>query len=253
MEDLGSVYLLSLDMTADSGDLMQNYICETLWRDASYLNKLASKYETTEITGYLAVDKYTGVFTAGGCNYAGVHTIDGTDYTLALQSDQSVCAPSADAYKEITDESAPETEPEDKATPLFYKVTGKDGQQMWLLGTIHVGDARTAYLPKEIYDAFAASDALAMEVDLEAFEALLKEDDELAQQVSGAYYYSDGTMTADHIDAALYEKALKYMKASGNYNMNTVLVCSCVYSCGKLIQNIEIHIDNLWTFPVYFG
>lgn len=245
MEDLGSVYLLSLDMTADSGDLMQNYICETLWRDASYLNKLASKYETTEITGYLAVDKYTGVFTAGGCNYAGVHTIDGTDYTLALQSDQSVCAPSADAYKEITDESAPETEPEDKATPLFYKVTGKDGQQMWLLGTIHVGDARTAYLPKEIYDAFAASDALAMEVDLEAFEALLKEDDELAQQVSGAYYYSDGTMTADHIDAALYEKALKYMKASGNYNMNTVYMKPSVW-CTAL-ENFFLQQGNLLT------
>ena len=100
------------------------------------------------------------------------YTIDGTEYPLTLQFDQSFEAPAKGAYQEITEEMPEEAEPENKATPLFYHVTGEDGQEMWLLGTIHVGDERTAYLPEEIYNAFAASDALAVECDSEAFDEL---------------------------------------------------------------------------------
>lgn len=219
--DLGTLYLVEFTYSEDFGNTIQNSICSMFWDDPSFLNQYASAYVTNETTGYLAFDKYTGMPTSTGYYYEGTHTIDGSDYTLSLQSDQSIEVPSLGAYKEITDEMLPEEEPEVTPTPLFYHVTGENGQEMWLFGTIHVGDNRTAYLPQEIFDALGSSDALALECDTEGFDEQCEEDEALQDQVSALYFYSDGTTIQDHIDEELYEAALKYLKATGNYNMNS--------------------------------
>jgi len=92
---------------------------------------------------------------------------------------------------------------------------------MWLFGTIHVGDSRTGSLPQELYDAFAASKALAVECDTDAFDEQLETDDALSAKVSAAYFYGDGSTAKDHIkDETLYEDAVRAMKASGNYHSN---------------------------------
>ena len=220
MEDLGTLYYMEYTYHEDYGDYMQNNVCTSLFGNPTILNNMASAYVTDEIGGYLSIDKYTGLIVANGYKYQGTHTIDGDPYTLTDQLDQSFVLPSFGAYKAVTEELLPEAEPENKATPLFYHVTGDNGQEMWLLGTIHVGDERTGYLPQEIYDAFAASDALALECDTEAFDKLLEEDEELQDEASGYYYYDDGSTVAEHVDEELYTTALKYMKATGNYNMN---------------------------------
>ena len=119
---------------------------------------------------------------------------------------------------ENINEMLPEEEPENKATPLFYHVTGEDGQEMWLFGTIHVGDERTAYLPQEIYDAFSASDALALEFSSKAFEKKMEEDAELQSQIASLSIYSDGTTLQDHLSKESYELLQKHLKATGNFN-----------------------------------
>ncbi len=218
--DMGSVYLLEFEFNEDFGNNTQNNICNMLWGDPSFLVNMSSKYETTKSTGYLSIDKYTGLSMAGGYYYEGVHTIEGTDYILSLQTDQALNAPSTGAYKEITGEMPAEEEPENKATPLFYHVTGKDGQELWLLGTIHIGDERTAYLPQEIRDAFENSDALALECDSDAFMEQLEKDEALQEQVSALYYLNDGVTLESLMSAEEYALALKVSKATGNYSMN---------------------------------
>lgn len=232
MEDLGSLYYMEFTLNEDFGNMEQSIICTTLFQNPGLLNSLASAYTTDEVTGYMSVDKFTGMPVAVGFSYQGTHTIEGDPYVLTCQNDISYTLPSLGAYKEVTDKMPPEAEPEQKATPLFYHVTGDNGQEMWLLGTIHVGDERTAYLPQEIYDAFAASDALALECDTEAFDEQMEEDDELSDQVSDLYFYDDGTTIADHIDEELYTKALKYVKATGNYNMNAEYMKPSIWSQG---------------------
>lgn len=224
--DLGSTYLLEFTFNEDLGNTMQSTLCQMIFQNPSLLNSYASAYVNKDMTGYLAVDKYTGAITANGMNFEGVHTIDGDDYSLILQKDQSFCVPSYGAYETITEKPRPETEPEQKATPLFYHVTGENGQEMWLLGTIHVGDERTGFLPQEIYDAFAASDALALEIDSDAFDEQVENDEKLLEKVSKAYYYQGETTVADILDEELYTRALQHLKASGNYsdNMNYMKV-----------------------------
>ena len=256
--DLGSVYYLEYQLNDNFGNTMQNNICKMLWNDPSFLYNLASKYENSELNGYLSIDKYTGMPVAAGYYYKGIHTIENQDYELTLQYDQSLEAPAKGAYKEITEEMPEETEPENKATPLFYHVTGENGQEMWLLGTIHVGDERTGFLPQEIYDAFAASDALALECDSEAFDEQMEKDDKLSEQVSNLYFYSNGTSVqsliekyeaehpedkeeteeaedtentddaedtentddAEEEEEDTYTQVLRLLKATGSYNMN---------------------------------
>ncbi len=176
----------------------------------SYCDNPQDSYTAKEKTGYFSVDKRTGIVTACGTRSECVHTkkTTVTHRNMALQS------PSAAAYEALIG-SPPAGKPETLAKPLLYKVTGTAGQEMWLFGTIHIGDDRTAYLPQEVYDALSASTSLALEFDNEKFEKRLQFDSDLAQQVNMAYFAQK--QTKEYLDADVYELALKYIKASGNF------------------------------------
>ncbi len=247
--DLGSICLLEYQLNDNFGNTMQNYISEMLWQDPSFLINMASKYENSEVNGYLSIDKYTGLPVAAGYYYKGVHTIEGNDYEMTLQLDQSIEAPAKGAYHAITDQLLPEEEPENKATPLFYHVTGKDGQQMWLFGTIHIGDERTAYLPNEIRDAFVNSDALALECNTEQFEKQLEKDDKLAEQVSDLYFYTTGIEAVKlSLSADDYAYAQKLLKAVGGNNSNMPYAKPYLWSDAiehfYLRQGYQLHSDQ---------
>jgi uncharacterized protein YbaP (TraB family) len=217
---VSGAYLAEFTLTDAFGDATCQNVCSSIFSDPNLLNNAASDYKNKELTYYLAVDQYTGLPTALGYYYEGVHTIDGQEFPLTQQVDYSIDAASLASYEEITEEPSPDKENEG-ATPLLYRVTGDNGQEMWLFGTIHVGDSRTGSLPQAFYDAFAASDALAIECNTDAFYEQMEDDEALSAQVSAAYFYDDGTTTKDHItDEALYEDAVKMMKASGNYHGN---------------------------------
>ena len=219
--DLGNLLLVEFIGNDDLAESIEEFLCERMLGDPDLLDTHASAYRTEKLEYYIGIDKNLGLPTSIGIHYTGYHTIDGVEYMLDYQMDESIYIASLSAYEAVTKQSAPDTEPDEKATPVFYHVTGPDGQEMWLLGTIHVGDDRTGYLPQSIYDAFDASDALAVECNIRAVDEQLEMDDELLEILSKCYYYADGTTTADHIeDKELYEYALKLLKASGSYHYN---------------------------------
>ncbi len=217
--DLGSLYLIEYTGTEELALSLSEDFSATYLGSANLLQSLASSYQTNQLDYYLALDKYTMLPTACGYFYEGCHTIEGQECLLIDQYDQSYDLASLTAYKAIYEETSPDIEPETKPTPLFYHVTGPDGEEMWLLGTIHVGDDRTAFLPQEIYDALLSSDALAVECDTDGFDKALETDEALQSQVSALYFYE--TTIADHIVTEdLHENAVKTMKATGNYFYN---------------------------------
>lgn len=219
--DLGNTLLFEYTGTEEMALSTCEIICQTWFGNATVLEELASKYETNTMTFYIALDRYSLLPTAAGQKYEGTHTIQRQKCPISYQSDQSFDLGHLDAYKAITEEAPEEIQPETGATPLFYKVTGENGQQMWLLGTIHIGDNRTAYLPQAIYDALNGADALAIECNTEAFSDQVDEDEKLQEQLSECYYYTDGTSMQKHIVTEdLYEDAVRFLKASGNYDFN---------------------------------
>ena len=218
LTELPGGYLLEYTLSDFYCNVLKDYGAGKIMADPGYIDSLASRYDHQEYTGYLAIDGLTGLPTAVSYTYSGAHIIDGVEYVLALQMNQSMDMASLTSYEAVADEPFPVDPPENPATPLFYHVTGPEGEEMWLMGTIHVGDNRTAHLPQEIYDAFNASDALAVEFNNDAFQEELENDSALAQKVYGFYMYSDGTTVKDHIsDPELYENAVKLMKFAGEY------------------------------------
>ena len=215
MEDMNGFWYIEYTGNEEFGRVVEDMAAYDLTGDSDYLDSYAGEYKTDTAEGYVIIDKDSLLPIACGIDYQGRHNIDGTYYRLYYTVNQTISVGDPSVYTEITDEMFPEEEPEDQATPLFYEVTAPDGSKLYLLGTIHVGDERTGNLPQEIYAAFEASDALAVEVDVLSLTERLETDEELQMRIGQSYYYSDGTTLADHLDEELYEQALKMANFGG--------------------------------------
>ncbi|MBR6377340.1 MAG: TraB/GumN family protein [Oscillospiraceae bacterium] len=228
---LPSIWQLKDAVVYDAGDyLLMEYqaddsFSEEMDRQANYklfqnetaLMDMAEKYAPATMEGYLAVEKNTWLPTAVGTNYVASHVIDGSSYRIGLEQRIGLSLYDQDTYEEITGEPLPDREPEQKPTPVFYEVEDSNGAKLYLFGTIHVGDDRTAFLPQAIYDALDSADALAVEFDDKAFEEELSNNPELMQKVAEAYYYTDGSTISDHLEEELYESAQRFLKITGSY------------------------------------
>lgn len=228
---VGDTALIEYTFSDEFAENTESYYCQTYFGDPSLLRNLASETVVSQNGGYIGIDLTTGMPLSMSQNYVVTHTIDGDDFIFALSNQIGLQLGTKESYKTITGEDLPVEEPAEKATPVFYKVTGANGETMWLLGTIHVGDERTAFLPQEIYDAFNASDALALEFDSESYTNSLMEDEEAIQAYITAMLYTDGSTLEDHIaDGELYDNTIKLLKATGNYaNENVVLLTKPVF------------------------
>lgn len=184
------------------------------------LDNYAESYETTSAGGYLALNRWTGLPTAMGQYLQRNHTISGVPFRLTYQLDQALELPSQTALQTLTGESDAESPPAETAAPLFYHVTGEDGQEMWLLGTIHLGDERTGFLPDQIMNAFNAADALAVEFNTLTFNDTLLSDSTLQAELTSAYYYTDGSTAQSHLDDELADQLTMLMRISGYNDIN---------------------------------
>lgn len=238
-EDIGGLLFLEMELNEQWGQDTADSTTILLFEDKDFLNNFASAYKTTARTYYMVLDCATGLPVSSGTTFSGVHTIDGSDYILSLDSTQSYRIANPDTYEALAGETAPET----PATPLFYRVTGKAGQELYLLGTIHVGDARTAFLPDEIYDALNKSDALAVESDVIKLEEDMATDPEVAAQFAAIYVNPDGSATKDQLDADVYNRAVKLLKAGGNYSSNVEYMKPYLWSSS--IENFYITLGQL--------
>lgn len=107
-------------------------------------------------------------------------------------------------------------EPTEKgsSTPLLYKVTDKSGNVVWLFGSIHVGREDFYPLPDYVLDAYKNSDALAVEVDIIAFEK------DFAAQMTAMQelIFTNGSKIKDYISDETYNKAVEILKENNLYN-----------------------------------
>ena len=226
---VGDTLLLEYTFTNEVGEDLRDDLSETYLGDRNLITSLSSSYETTAMSGYIGIDASTGMPLSAAQTYMAKHTVDGQEFLLSWVNQQKLQLGNLRTRDAIVGEPLPPEEPAEKAAPVFYKVTGAEGQQMWLLGTIHVGDERTAFLPLEIYDAFDASDALAVEFESESYTAKLMEDEEAMQRYLEAFLYTDGTSTQEHIgDEELYEQLQKFLQATGTYDA-TMLVTKPIF------------------------
>lgn len=92
---------------------------------------------------------------------------------------------------------------------FFWKVE-KDGAEVYLLGSIHVGNEYLYPMRPEIEEAFANADQLVVEVNVAKPVS-----EELVKQIQGYAMYDDGSVLSDHIAAETYNKLKGILKEIG--------------------------------------
>lgn len=93
---------------------------------------------------------------------------------------------------------------------LIWEVKS-DTATIYLVGSIHVANDDTYPLQQKLLDAFAISDAIAVEVDVVA----LQEDMELMTEISSMMIYTDGTNLTNHISDELLSIFNDYVEQYG--------------------------------------
>lgn len=209
--------LVEFDYTESQALNWEDCAAGAVYSNPAFLDNLSSDYKTVTATGHVSFDKDTLLPTGIYISYAGSHNIEGDMVMITFEASLQVDPSNDQAYKEVTGKFPNAKEPEKKATPLFYEVTSPEGGKMYLFGTIHIGDVRTSYLPDEICSALESSDVLALEINTETYM-----DDVMASNIyTDLYregtYYTDGTTIKDHLSEELYEKAVNFLKMSGQY------------------------------------
>lgn len=100
------------------------------------------------------------------------------------------------------------------ATPLLYKVSDENGNVLWLFGSIHVGMESYYPLPEYVLTAFDGSDALAVEMDIMAFEWNFPLQTQLLQKLM----YLDGSTVQSHLQPETYRRAVEILEENESYN-----------------------------------
>lgn len=125
------------------------------------------------------------------------------------QTDTTAAQASAAAGHE-----APETAPHadsDGIHPMLFHVTGENGQEMYLFGTIHVGDERTDVAMQKLAPILERCDALAVEFDIVAYEKDLTSQVEAMTQ----FVSEDGSTVDQHMPAELYAQSSALLEEAG--------------------------------------
>ncbi len=219
LSEQGDAWLLKYTFNEEAGRALSSLAVRTLFADPELLDKASSGYRTAQAEGFLSLDKETLLPINTGLEFQGLHTIGGQEYPLVMQAELNLIPNAGNIYYTVFEENPADlTAPEQAPTPLMYRVKDKAGHELVLLGTIHVGDSRNHFLPKEIYEALEQSDFLAVECDIKAFEEQLEAGDpEALKLYQAAYLYQDGTMPEDHMSEEEYADFLDSLKTWGGW------------------------------------
>lgn len=101
--------------------------------------------------------------------------------------------------------------PSGEVHPMLFHVTGPEGQEGYLFGTIHVGDARIDTVLELLKPYLDRCDALAVEFDLLAYEK------DLGAQMKSMtqFVLTDGSKASDHMPEELFQRASALLSEAG--------------------------------------
>ena len=143
---------------------------------------------------------------------------------------ETTTAPETAAPAPETTEAPATTDPapigETGVHPMLFHVTGENGQEMYLFGTIHVGDERIQTALEKLTPYLDGCDALAVEFDVVGYEQKLMTDLQAQIAYYAPFVLTDGTDVSEHMPAETYEKAVDLLRKAGlmpslmkNYNL----------------------------------
>ncbi len=102
----------------------------------------------------------------------------------------------------------------DTPEPALWKATDPEtGNELYLMGTIHVLSEEKFSMPDYLLDVYENSDGIAVEYDIRELEEISG-----AQELLLKMIYSDGSTISDHISEEAYEAGKKCLSDLGMYS-----------------------------------
>lgn len=154
---------------------------------------------------------------ASGCSHPGHQANTGTSAVSVITVDSSAESASPDTASAVscgTDEQASAATPSDNSiTPAVWKVQADNGNIVYMMGTIHVGDDAVNHMPDYFERAYVASDAIAVEADIDAAST----DTAQLTELAGKLYYTDGTTIKEHLSTETYNGIVALLKQKNVY------------------------------------
>lgn len=228
-------WLIEFDYDEIYGEELQAHFCNEILQDPDFLSENADSFTLDKASGYLSLEKATGLPMCCGIDFSGRHRIRFANYELSAMAEVSFLPMDPLVEYQLTDELPPTEAAGPDPTPLFYRVTAENGQTMWLFGTIHVGDERTGRLPDYIWAALQESDALAVECDTSPMDDL-DNNPEFLNLYYECYLYGDGSTAYDHVSSENAEAMEETLKVYGGY-LTMELMNYIVGSVNSTIEN----------------
>ncbi len=95
-------------------------------------------------------------------------------------------------------------------TPKVWEIKDEDGNVMYMMGTIHLGNEEIMHMPDYFESTFAGCDALAVECDTTKMAMDLTQITKLM--------YTDKSTIKEHVSEEDYQKAVEILSGSSMYN-----------------------------------
>lgn len=189
--------LLGLNLEKNKEYTYQGYIVDGTREDVlTALYNIANQYELPK---ELTITEYDPI---GYMQYRGI--LNGTNKGLELENPCTVEQAVVFATRIIEDIYNVTNA---GAKGLMWKVSNGENQ-LYLLGSIHIGDTNLYPIRKVVKDAFEQSDMLIVEANV------LGNQEEMNKFIQQAMY-TDGTTLHDHVTQETYEKCMKVFEQYG--------------------------------------
>lgn len=176
---------------------------------------------------------------ASGCSNEKNNKTESSLTNSNVTSDQDSVQPGAD-------NSTPQkTLSQSKITPAMWKVENKNGNYIYMFGTIHAADGDASVMPDYFESAYNDSQAIAVEADVSD----MINDPTLTAGLMKYIMYTDGTTIRDHISAEIYDGVSTVLKNNSSmyieqaYDVMTPMAWSSalesavVEKCGLDVKN----------------
>ena len=136
-----------------------------------------------------------------------------TDEPTETEPEEDTTAPESDEKKDGTDIDINDYITVDTPEPALWKATDPEtGNELYLMGTIHVVSEDKFSMPDYLLDVYEKSDGIAVEYDIRKLE-----DMSVAQELLMHTIYTDGTKISDHISEEAYEAGKEALTELGMY------------------------------------
>ena len=149
-----------------------------------------------------------------------------------------------------TESEPASTEPEpagaEDVHPMLFHVTGPDGAEMYLFGTIHVGDGRMDVALDKLAPILEDCGALAVEFDIVAYE---KRDTQTQMQDILPFILSNDTTIEDYMPPEMYAQAYELLQQAKLYpslmkHYNLAMWAQLVESAALQLSCPELNVEG---------